>query len=516
MKIIALWILYLTVCFWACFHAWKKYRQKSASTKHVAANVAPLNNVADADFEIIDERSFKQRLLKIWERIKAWSKKPKPKKKQRDLSWVRGAVGWITFLGIVYFFVAKKVENFFATQSMPSEISLFTDVWASTWVRVAIGVIILGLITWLIIRLVKRNSDKSPRKENSVLNVPGKFWDEHKKAVLGTLVGLVFFNLFLAYVEPFTGWSKGLRETGANFFWINAAIFFAVLMTATVGGSTGSKLSRLAWGLTAIALITFTWNYFSVGSKMKSVASGVSDFFSTKDANAQGTGGKETSIPARNRPEWFGPERDRVLAYYVDIPILANIAAAESQFHHWNKEVNRGTFVLDSTNTCKGVTTNQNTNGTTDIGVMQINSSHRAWADSLGYDLCTLEGNMAFARVLYQKEGTTPWNASKERWSDNSQSNANSSPGSSASGMKVSYTRTGTDGPWSEWIYTGVCKLELRGVDHRNISMQGEDLKIYPLDPDYKGEPVVIPDSPRWRFRSNTEIQTDIRMEITC
>lgn len=50
-------------------------------------------------------------------------------------------------------------------------------------------------------------------------------------------------------------------------------------------------------------------------------------------------------------------------------------------------------------------------------GVMQIMASvHRRSAMRLGYDIYTLEGNLGYAKKLYQREGTKPWNASRHCW----------------------------------------------------------------------------------------------------
>ena len=92
---------------------------------------------------------------------------------------------------------------------------------------------------------------------------------------------------------------------------------------------------------------------------------------------------------------------DYVRAYYEDTPILAEIAKCESSFRHYlpNGEVMRGKIN-------KG-----------DIGVMQINEYyHKDTAEKLGYDLMTIEGNMAYAKNLYEREGSDPWISSSPCW----------------------------------------------------------------------------------------------------
>ncbi len=90
-----------------------------------------------------------------------------------------------------------------------------------------------------------------------------------------------------------------------------------------------------------------------------------------------------------------------VRQYFTDTPILAEIAKCESTFRHTgdNGEIIRG-MVNDD-----------------DIGVMQINEYyHSKEARNAGINLKTLEGNMAFAKRLYDKFGTSPWQSSSSCW----------------------------------------------------------------------------------------------------
>jgi len=87
---------------------------------------------------------------------------------------------------------------------------------------------------------------------------------------------------------------------------------------------------------------------------------------------------------------------------YADTPILVDVARCESafkQFHEDGKVV-RGRVDRD------------------DIGVMQINERyHGETAENLGIDIYTVDGNIAYAKYLYDKFGTKPWSASKSCWS---------------------------------------------------------------------------------------------------
>lgn len=90
-----------------------------------------------------------------------------------------------------------------------------------------------------------------------------------------------------------------------------------------------------------------------------------------------------------------------VRVYFADIPVMAEVAKCESRFRQFSKSgsVLRGEVVQD------------------DLGVMQVNDYfHGDTAEKLGLDLKTIQGNVAYARYLYEKEGTQPWISSKPCW----------------------------------------------------------------------------------------------------
>lgn len=90
-----------------------------------------------------------------------------------------------------------------------------------------------------------------------------------------------------------------------------------------------------------------------------------------------------------------------VREYFNDDPILAEIAKCESTFRQYSSS---GEVIKGRVNK-------------SDVGVMQINKYyHLKQAEKLGYDLHTIEGNMAYAKVLYDREGTKPWNSSSKCW----------------------------------------------------------------------------------------------------
>ncbi len=86
--------------------------------------------------------------------------------------------------------------------------------------------------------------------------------------------------------------------------------------------------------------------------------------------------------------------------YFADNPALAEVAKCESRFRHFDaRGVLRGEVDRN------------------DVGVMQINERyHEPRAEKLGFDLKTLEGNLGYAKWLYDKEGLQPWASSGKCW----------------------------------------------------------------------------------------------------
>lgn len=90
-----------------------------------------------------------------------------------------------------------------------------------------------------------------------------------------------------------------------------------------------------------------------------------------------------------------------VRSYFSDIPVMIQIARCESAFR---QNLPDGTVL-------KGRVDPR------DTGVMQINLRyHEATATGMGINLHTLDGNLSYARDLYNRQGTQPWNASAPCW----------------------------------------------------------------------------------------------------
>lgn len=90
-----------------------------------------------------------------------------------------------------------------------------------------------------------------------------------------------------------------------------------------------------------------------------------------------------------------------IKTYFKDIPLMAEIAYCESRFRQFDKD---GSVFRGKVNT-------------KDVGVLQVNEFyHLERATKLGYDIHTVEGNMAYARRLYNESGSKPWNSSSPCW----------------------------------------------------------------------------------------------------
>lgn len=116
---------------------------------------------------------------------------------------------------------------------------------------------------------------------------------------------------------------------------------------------------------------------------------------------------QESVVEVKNQVVYVSTKADpavemTVYTYFADIPEMIYVAQCESTFRHYGADGNvlRGTMV------------------SSDVGVMQINEYyHYDRALSLGYDIHTLDGNLDYARFLYEEQGLQPWSASRPCWS---------------------------------------------------------------------------------------------------
>jgi hypothetical protein len=93
--------------------------------------------------------------------------------------------------------------------------------------------------------------------------------------------------------------------------------------------------------------------------------------------------------------------KDIVDEYFKNTPILSRIAFCESTYRQFNEQ---GDVLRGRVNS-------------RDIGVMQINEFyHLNRAQKLDLDIYTLEGNLAYAKDLYERKGAGPWIHSAKCW----------------------------------------------------------------------------------------------------
>jgi hypothetical protein len=89
-----------------------------------------------------------------------------------------------------------------------------------------------------------------------------------------------------------------------------------------------------------------------------------------------------------------------VKKYFSDVPVLIEVAKCESRF----RQREGGQVLRGEVNEF-------------DRGVMQINEMyHLERAKRLGLNIHTLEGNLSYARYLYENEGLQPWISSSPCW----------------------------------------------------------------------------------------------------
>ena len=109
----------------------------------------------------------------------------------------------------------------------------------------------------------------------------------------------------------------------------------------------------------------------------------------------------ELIAPSKDAGGKNGKIENMVRIAYSDAPILIEVAKCESHFTQFTKSGNvfRGEALPS------------------DVGVMQINEGyHDAQARQLGFDIYTIDGNLAFAKALYERYGDDPWTSSSKCW----------------------------------------------------------------------------------------------------
>ena len=92
--------------------------------------------------------------------------------------------------------------------------------------------------------------------------------------------------------------------------------------------------------------------------------------------------------------------QEYVKTYFADEPVMYAIAGCESNYRQYDAD---GSILRNTHSSALGL-----------FQIMQ--STHEKTAAQLGIDIYTVEGNAAYAKYLYDQEGTAPWNSSKGCW----------------------------------------------------------------------------------------------------
>ena len=122
---------------------------------------------------------------------------------------------------------------------------------------------------------------------------------------------------------------------------------------------------------------------------------------STLTVEAKSTVSANNKVAYAPEAEAIGDTEAVVRAYFADVPVMIQIARCESHFRHYLAD---GTVLRGRVDGA-------------DTGVMQINKRyHEKAAAAMGLSLDDIHGNMAYARHLYETQGTRPWNASSACW----------------------------------------------------------------------------------------------------
>lgn len=95
---------------------------------------------------------------------------------------------------------------------------------------------------------------------------------------------------------------------------------------------------------------------------------------------------------------------------FVDAPIMVEVARCESRFRQFDDQ---------ATSTQPEPVVLMGGYKKRMVGIFQIyDDIHRVAARTLGWNIDTIDGNIGYARYMYDKQGTTPWLSSSGCWAN--------------------------------------------------------------------------------------------------
>ncbi len=168
-------------------------------------------------------------------------------------------------------------------------------------------------------------------------------------------------------------------------------------------GSTFGTIATIAFAVLAIAAGLSICIPPLVHAQVSTTTTATSTLVEVDTATASSTATTTPAVattPPTTKNTNDGIE-SQVRSYFASSSVMITIASCESGYRQFNSS---------------GNPLNGGSGGM--IGIFQISSStHASVARELAMDIGTVAGNMAYAKYLYEREGTEPWISSFPCWS---------------------------------------------------------------------------------------------------
>lgn len=117
--------------------------------------------------------------------------------------------------------------------------------------------------------------------------------------------------------------------------------------------------------------------------------------------SAEAHAATKSETTASTSPVTREQSEKRVREFFKETPVMIEIARCESNFRQFT---DAGTVLRGG-----------DSGGM--VGIFQFfESIHAAPAKTLGFDITTIEGNLGYAKHLYQEQSTTPWEPARSCW----------------------------------------------------------------------------------------------------